>query len=231
MSDKNTGHGDTMKNKSMQKIIFFLATKLGSLFIKALGKSIRVTVVNKEYRDALYKENARILFVLWHGRMFMPIFCHRNQGITAMVSQHADGEMIAQTVHKLGYRTVRGSSSRGGNEAFHNMVSVLKTGAPCAIIPDGPQGPRHKLKPGALYISQQSDAYLCPITFASMRRKEFRSWDRFYLPAPFTNSVLVYGEPMRVPQNISAEEMEIIRQNFEARMIDLEKQADDYFAP
>ncbi|MFZ5517005.1 MAG: lysophospholipid acyltransferase family protein [Candidatus Zhuqueibacterota bacterium] len=218
-----------MKNKFVQKIIFFLAIKLGSLFIMALGKSIRVTVINKEYLDALYNENARILFVLWHGRMFIPIFCHRNQGITAMVSQHADGEMIAQMVHKLGYRTVRGSSTRGGNEAFHGMVSVLKTGAPCAIIPDGPQGPRHMLKPGALYISQQCGAYLCPITFASKRKKEFRSWDRFYLPGPFTKSVLVYGEPMRVPQNISAEQLEEIRQQFEAGMIDLEKQADDYF--
>lgn len=218
-----------MKKKTIQKISFYLATKLGWLLIVALGKSTFIKVVNRHYLEKLFSEKARILYVLWHGRMFLPIFCHRNEGITAMVSQHADGEMIAQTIHKLGYHTVRGSSTRGGNEAFHGLLSTLKEGGPGAIIPDGPQGPRHTLKKGTLLLSQQADAYLVPLTFASNRKKEFNSWDRFTLPAPFSKSVLVYGEPVKVPQNISAEELERIRIQFEHQMIDLENKADDYF--
>lgn len=218
-----------MKKKKVQKIIFFFASKFGWLLILALGKSNFIKVVNRGYLEKVLAEKGRILYVLWHGRMFFPIYCHRNEGITAMVSQHADGEMIARTVHKLGFRTVRGSSTRGGNEAFHGILSVLKSGQPCAIIPDGPQGPRHTLKPGTLYLAQQADAYIVPITFSSKRKKIFRSWDRFTLPKPFSKSVLMYGEPMKVPQNISGEELEDVRKKIEQHMIDLEKQADDYF--
>jgi len=124
---------------------------------------------------------------------------------------------------------VRGSSTRGGKQAFHEMVNKLSQGSVGAIIPDGPTGPRHQFKPGTLYIAQQADAYLLPMTFSSNRNIVFKSWDKFMLPLPFSKNIILYGKPTRVPQNTSPRELVTIKNDFEEQMIKLEHQADEYF--
>jgi len=218
-----------MKKKTKQKILFLLGSKLAWLIILALGHTSRIKLINRHYVRRLQRENATILFVLWHGRILLPIFVHRNEGITAMVSMHRDGEMIAQNIHRLGYKTVRGSSTRGGNKAFHKMIKVLKDGGNCTIMPDGPTGPRHKLKSGAVYLGQQTGAVLVPLTFACERKIEFKSWDRFNFITPFSKSVVIYGEPITIPPNLNSEQIEEYRQFVEQKMIENEKMADEYF--
>jgi len=218
-----------MKKQTKQKITFFLISKFGWLFILLLGKLCSIKLVGRHHWKQLKQQNARFIYLIWHGRILLPIYIHRGEKISAMVSLHADGEMIAQTVHRLGYNTVRGSSTRGGKQAFHEMVDVLKAGGTGAIMPDGPRGPRHKFKPGAIYIAQQADAYLLPFTFASKRKIQFKSWDRLNLITPFSKAVAIYGKPIKVPENLSAEQMEKFRESLEQIMIDNERQADDYF--
>lgn len=218
-----------MSKKKKKKILFYLATKLGWLVILLLGKLSFIKLVGRHHLDQLKEKKTPFIYVSWHGRILLPIYVHRHQNITSIASLHADGEMMAQTVHRLGYRTVRGSSTRGGKEAFHNMVDVLNQNGTGAMIPDGPRGPRHYLKPGTIYLSQQTGAYLLPITFSTKRKIQFKSWDRFIIPLPFSKSVVVYGAPIHIPPNLSAEELEHLRAAFQEDMIQLEKQADEYF--
>lgn len=215
--------------KKKKKIIFYLATKLGWLLITLIGKMSFIKVLDRHHHQKLLKKQVPFIYLLWHGRILIPIYVHRGEGVTAMVSMHADGEMIAQTIHKLGYKTVRGSSTRGGNQAFHDMVNVLKNGGLGTIIPDGPRGPRHYLKPGTFYIAQQTGAYLLPITFSANRKIVFNSWDRFMLPLPFSKNVVIYGRPIDVPRELLPEQLEQLRIQFELDMIRLEKRADEYF--
>ena len=207
-----------MNKKTKQRIIFTLVSKLGWLLILMLGKLSSVKCVGRHYWKQLKKENACFIYLIWHGRILLPIYLHKNEGIVAMVSLHSDGEMIAQTLHRLGYKTVRGSSTRGGKQAFYDMVEALKNGETGAIMPDGPQGPRHKFKAGAIYIAQQADAYLLPFTFASKKKIQFNSWDKFNLITPFSKAVAIYGKPIKVPQNITAKEMVKFRQDIEQKM-------------
>ncbi|MEE4312359.1 MAG: lysophospholipid acyltransferase family protein [candidate division KSB1 bacterium] len=218
-----------MNKKTKKRITFFLVAKFGWLFILLLGKLSFVKLVGLKHLRRVKKEGAPLIYVLWHGRIMLPIYIHRNQGITAMVSLHDDGEMISQAVHRLGYKTVRGSSTRGGKEAFYKMLDVLKNGGECTIMPDGPRGPRHKLKPGALFLAQQSGAYILPLSFRCKHPVEFKSWDRFNLITPFSRSVAVYGEPIRVPRELSEQEIEFYTEKIEQGMIENEKRADAYF--
>ena len=218
-----------MNKKKKKKIIFYLATKLGWLFFLLWGKLIFIKEKGKHHVNKLISDNANYIFALWHGRMFVPIYVFRGEGVCPMVSLHTDGEIIAQTMHKLGYRPVRGSSTRGGKEAFHNMVDMVKHGIVGSMVPDGPQGPRHRLKPGVLYIAQQANAYLIPATFSSSKKIVFNSWDKFILPLPFSKNIVLYGKPIKVPRNTSPRELIRIKNDFERRMIQLEQKADEYF--
>ncbi len=217
------------KKKLKRTIAFILVSKFSWLLILLLGKLCSIKIINQRYLNQLRKKNKRILYLIWHGRIMLPIYIHRDEGITAMVSLHSDGEMIAQAVHRLGYTTVRGSSTRGGKHAFRAMLQALKNGHECALMPDGPTGPRHKVKSGAIYLSQQANAYLLPLTFSCKRKIEFKSWDRFNLIAPFSKAVAIYGKPLKAPQNMAPEEFEKFKEKLTQRMIENERQADDYF--
>jgi len=213
-----------------RRILFLLTTRLGWLLILLLGKLTRIKVIGGEHLEDLQKKDVSFIYLMWHGRILLPIYLHRKKGVTAMVSLHQDGEMIAQTLQRLGYRTIRGSSTRGGSKAFHQMVRVLRRGAVCAIIPDGPKGPRQKFKPGALYLSRLTGAYLLPMSFSSSKKIQLNSWDRFVIMCPLSRSVLIYGEPIRVERDLRGQELERLRVLLETRMIQLDREADEYFS-
>lgn len=213
-----------------KKIAFWLATRFGWLLILALGHLTRLRFAGREHYDRLRKNKTPFIFCIWHGKILIPIFVHRRENVHAMVSLHTDGEMIAQTLHRLGVRTIRGSSTRGAQRATVEMIRALKRGIICAIMPDGPKGPRHVFKPGAITMAQKSGAYLLPFTFACSRAFRFKkSWDRFTLPLPFSKSAAIYGEPIAVPVNLKKEAFEDFRLLVEGKMLELEKYAEGYF--
>jgi lysophospholipid acyltransferase (LPLAT)-like uncharacterized protein len=213
-----------------KRLVFWLATRLGWLLILALGHLTRIRFAGREHFEWLRENNKPFIFCIWHGKILIPIFVHRNQNVHAMVSRHVDGEMIAQTLHRLGIRTIRGSSTRGAPRATVEMIRALKRGTVCAIMPDGPKGPRHVFKPGAITMAQKSGAYLLPFTFACSNPFRFaKSWDRFTLPLPFSQSVAIYGEPIAVPADLPEEAFENFRLMVEGKMLELEKDAEMYF--
>jgi lysophospholipid acyltransferase (LPLAT)-like uncharacterized protein len=211
-----------------KRMLFWLATRLGWLVILLFGYLTRLRFQGREHFEKLRDSKQPFIYCIWHGKILMPIFAHRYENICAMVSEHTDGEMIAQTLHRLGYITVRGSSTRGGTRAMIAMIRKLKDGGVGAIMPDGPKGPRHVFKPGIMAIAQRAQAYLLPFTSASTRAWVLKSWDRFSIPKPFSTSVACYGEPIAIPAVLSEAEFESIRKTVEQKMLDLEGQAEAY---
>lgn len=212
-----------------KRLVFWLATRLGWLVILALGHLTRIRYVGREHFEWLRDRQKSFIFCIWHGKILIPIFVHRRENVHAMVSLHTDGEMIAQTLHRLGVRTIRGSSTRGAQRATVEMIRALRQGIICALMPDGPKGPRHIFKPGAIAMAQKSGAYLLPFTFACSNPFRFNSWDRFTLPLPFSQSVAIYGEPIAVPADLPGETFEHFRREVEGKMLELEKFAEFYF--
>jgi hypothetical protein len=213
-----------------KRAIFWLATRCGWLLILLLGHLTRIRFVGREHFEWLRDHRKPFIYCIWHGKILIPIFVHRRENVHAMVSLHADGEMIAQTLERLGIRTIRGSSTRGAPRAAVEMIRALRQGKICALMPDGPKGPRHVFKPGALTIAQKTGAYLLPFTFACSRPFVFeKSWDRFTIVLPFSRSAAIYGEPIAVPAELDADEFESFRQLVEERMRRLEAFAESYY--
>jgi len=215
--------------KKRKEITFYLGTRLAWLLILFLGRLGRIQVKNRHYWDALVRSGKGFLVPIWHGKMLLPIFIHRNLGVHAMVSEHRDGEMIALTIHRLGYKTIRGSSTRGGRQAFKQMLGALKSGHVCTIMPDGPRGPRHEFKVGALLLASRAQVPMLPMTFAAQKPIIMKSWDRFTLWWPFSRICLIYGKPLHTPPDLSATDIEAHRRRIESAMLELERQADEFF--
>lgn len=185
-----------------------LAAMAGAGFLQLLGRTWRIEDHGLEAGDAALERGERCIFAFWHARMLPLVFTHRGRGVAILISQHRDGELIARMIHRLGYVTARGSSTRGGEEGTREMLRLAEAGHLLGITPDGPRGPAGQVKPGLVYLASRTGFPILPITAASSHTLVFRSWDRFRMPWPFARVVVAYGEPILVPPDLEEAEME-----------------------
>jgi lysophospholipid acyltransferase (LPLAT)-like uncharacterized protein len=167
--------------------------RAGVTLIRLLAMTWRMRPVNDEQVRAARASGQRVIFTLWHGELLPLLWHHREQGIAVVISEHRDGEIIAQIAERLGYTTVRGSSSRGGGRALIGLIRALEAGRDGAVTPDGPRGPAHVFAPGAAIASQRTGVPLLPIRANAARAWRLKSWDRFLVPKPFATVRVTYG--------------------------------------
>lgn len=207
---------------------------LGALVLRLLGASLRWASLQEEHRGAWGASGSRMI-IFWHGRQLMMPFLWRlikTPGAACrmytMISQHADGRMIARAVNYLGVDSVAGSSSRGAREASLELIEKLRNGHHAAITPDGPRGPARELKLGVVKIARIAGVPIYPAAFASDRRWSFSSWDSMILPKPFARGVFLIGEPISVPASASAAELEQYRLRLQDALNEVTDAADRY---
>lgn len=160
-----------------------------ALLLKLWGRSLRFETTPADLR-AFTKNDEPVAIVLWHNRLFLSaeIVRRYRQGrpAHALVSASQDGAWLSAFFSLAGMRTVRGSSSRLGREAATALVEVLRSGHDIGITPDGPRGPCYDFKPGALIVTRRTRTPLLLIGAEFESAWQLRSWDRFYLPKPFS---------------------------------------------
>jgi len=160
-----------------------------ALMMKLWGRSLRFETTPDDLR-AFTKNDEPVAIVLWHNRLFLSaeIVRRYRQGrpAYALVSASQDGAWLSAFFSLAGMRTVRGSSSRLGREAASALVEVLRAGLDIGITPDGPRGPCYDFKPGALIVARRTKTPLLLIGAEFESAWQLRSWDRFYLPKPFS---------------------------------------------
>jgi lysophospholipid acyltransferase (LPLAT)-like uncharacterized protein len=117
----------------------------------------------------------------------------------ALVSRHRDGEILARVLDGLGYRTARGSSTRGGDSGLREMIRAGREGAPLAFTPDGPRGPARTCKPGVVRAAAATGMPVVPTAAAASSGRRLGSWDGFLVPAPGATVCVSRGAPIAVP--------------------------------
>ena len=167
----------------------------GSGVIRTLAATWRYRAIDEHRVASLRKAKTPIVFTLWHGQMLPLLWYHRDQGVSVLVSEHKDGEVIARILQLMGYRLIRGSTSRGAGRALLGLVRTLKEGNDVAVTPDGPRGPRHQFAPGAAVAANRAGAPVLPTVAFVDRYWQLKTWDGFVIPKPFARITVVYGEP------------------------------------
>jgi lysophospholipid acyltransferase (LPLAT)-like uncharacterized protein len=166
--------------------------RLGVMIVRLLATTWRVRTSGTEIVAALRTANQPIVFTLWHGQMLPLLWHHRREGVSVLISEHRDGELIARVATAFGFRTVRGSTYRGADRALAGLVRELRAGHDVAVTPDGPRGPAHHFAPGALVAAQRAGAPVVSVGVAARRAWRLRSWDGFMIPKPFARVTIAY---------------------------------------
>ena len=175
-------------------LIAFVAYPL----VAALCRTYRWTIEGAEHYDGVVASGKQPILSLWHGRILPGLHYFRNRGVVVLTSQNFDGEWIARILHKFGFRTARGSSSRGGARALVQMRRELAAGYPAAFTVDGPRGPARVIQPGVVFLAGATGHPILPYHIESDRHWTLNSWDRTQIPKPFSRVVLVIGPPIQV---------------------------------
>jgi lysophospholipid acyltransferase (LPLAT)-like uncharacterized protein len=203
------------------RIRIAVAAFLARLLYGLVYKTIR-PVLGDDAREVLaaFARGERLLFAFWHGQLSMIQAPYRGHsaGICIQVSRHSDGEIIARAVRPYGIRAARGSATRGGIASVREMLEANRQGYDLAIAVDGPRGPLHEAKAGAIRLAQATGARLFPVACVPRHGHVFASWDRFTLPVPFTKVYYVAGSPRSVPREADEETIERERQSLESEL-------------
>lgn len=197
---------------------FRLAGSVGGWVLDALFRTATFDVIGEENYAPLRDRGTPCFMVIWHGRLLPAGYYHRGRGMVGLISRSQDGEYIARVLRRWGYDAVRGSSSRGGMPALREIVRLARSGRTIAITPDGPRGPRQKLKPGVLAAARATGLPMVPVAAGADRAWWFESWDRFLVPKPFARIRVAYGPPLEVPRDAGPEEIEAIGRRLEAEL-------------
>jgi lysophospholipid acyltransferase (LPLAT)-like uncharacterized protein len=175
-----------------------IAAVLGPWLVRALAATWRIRVRGAEHLQGLRQARRPFVFVLWHSRILPLLYQHRHEDIVLLISRHRDGEYLANLGERWGYRSVRGSTKRGGEVGLLGIVRALQGGAVVAITPDGPRGPAEQVQPGAVAAAQHAGVPLLPIGARPSSAWWLGSWDRMCIPKPFARLDIVYGAPVEV---------------------------------
>jgi len=201
----------------------------GKAVIWLWSKSTRMKIVGEEDYLALREGRKPVIFLVWHGKIFIVPYFFRKRGIMPLVSPSKDGEIPARIMDGWGYKILRGSGSHVVKEAWLEMKKELQAGGEVIIVPDGPRGPDRKLKLGCIKLAAETGATLVPFSFSTSRKKVLKSWDRFLMFHPFSKVVAVYGRPVDIRPGLTDEEMESERLRLETLMVEFDREVDDYF--
>ncbi len=181
------------------------------LVIRLLARTWSFRIVNRRVFEEYVRGRKPVVAALWHQMVIPSVALFRDRGAVVMVSRSWDGELIARTAHRLGFRTVRGSSSRGGSEALQEMIGFIRKGSQAALTVDGPKGPAHEPKIGCVLAARGTGAPILPIACRARPAVYAGSWDRTMIPLPFAKIVVAFGEPFAVPAEATEEDCGLCR--------------------
>ena len=199
------------KLSTRQRLALALVPPLAAMLIRLLGSTLRYVDLAESGVTPGYAISGPTVFAFWHRSLLACAYRFRELNIAILISSSFDGELIARTVERLGFKAIRGSSSHGGAAGLRNMQLAYLEGHRCAFTADGPRGPAWVAKPGVAHLANSvggpprlgPDAVQPPGTWVGSfyalpdRAWELKSWDRFLIPKPFSRVVLTW--PKHVP--------------------------------
>ncbi|MBW1748999.1 MAG: lysophospholipid acyltransferase family protein [Deltaproteobacteria bacterium] len=189
---------------------------IGLLIVKIISSTYTIRIVGPEIEKNILKKKQVPIYASWHQRFFpgITLFAARKP-IAIMISQSRDGELISGIVNRLGWRPVRGSSSRGGRDALREIKTLVHKGYKVGHIVDGPRGPLGIVKPGLLLVAQISGMPIVPTITSAETKWVFNSWDRFVIPKPFSRVIFRFGDEIYVHRNLQGTAFEEKRSSIE----------------
>jgi len=173
-----------LRKKYLRAFALIIVPFIGSLFIRL------ISLTNKKVFHAPESlGDEPFIMACWHGELLMIPYAYthykKNPKVKLLISEHFDGNLIAKTLGFFKFKTIRGSSTRGGAKALIQSIKELRNGYDLGITPDGPKGPRHEVSDGIVVMAQKTTSKIVLVEIKPSAYWQLKSWDKFVIPKPF----------------------------------------------
>lgn len=186
-----------MRKKILRAFALWSVPLIGSLLIRFIYLTNK-----KRFHLPKIIPTEPVVFAFWHSDLLMqPYLYYRFRPISkakVFISEHFDGQIIARTIKFFGFKSIHGSTTRGGAKVLIQGLKALSEGYDIGITPDGPKGPRYEVSDGVVVMAQKRHAKVIVYHCVPSRYWQLPSWDRFVIPKPFGNLDFYASEPIDV---------------------------------
>ncbi len=187
--------------------------------LKIFGINL-LNIISKTWRIKIFGQfpSKPAIIVFWHNEMLPVWRVFAKKDAYAIVSQSKDGQLLSDLLERWGFLLIRGSSSKGGKEVMNEMVQKAKENY-VLLTPDGPRGPRHIMKPGAIVAAQRADAKFYYFKVDMSNKITFKkSWDIFEFPLPFSKIYIEISDAYVLSKDLTNEEITALMNDIEGKM-------------
>lgn len=227
-----------LSRQNKKKLVKNVAPYLVRALLNIIWSTCRVVKIQGEQHiESLIKSNKPFIPVYWHqnhvyGAYLMLKLKKRGVNIGFLISPSADGDMSAKIAQSWGTVAIRGSSTRTGAKALRDLyLAITKDNISPVNTSDGPTGPIHVFKPGAIMLAQLTQSKLVPVSYTASKYWQLKSWDKFIIPKPFSKIVITIGKPVEVDKTLSAEELNATCKLMQSLLMKLETSAKKILNP
>ncbi|MBT3143242.1 hypothetical protein DS909_07015 [Phaeobacter gallaeciensis] len=182
-----------------------------------------------EAMDDVLRTNEPVIVALWHQRLIMaPYLFNLELGqITSLTSTGRAGRLAGQIYTRFGMNTIAMNSRDRHVTMSRKILGKIRDGFSVGIATDGPRGPARVASLVPLIWARASGKRVFVVAFSANRVLELPTWDRQWLPTPWSKGTLVcYEWTETVPRKATDEETETLRLSLEHALDDVTDKAD-----
>lgn len=175
----------------------YILSIIGSLYLRFVLLSSKITYDIKADKSRFKKDNFIVGF--WHGRLLSPLIIRKYfAGGKVLISHSRSAYLMKLICSHFDVGKVEGSGNHGGFAGVREVLRLFKNNSPMAlaIAPDGSRGPRMQCSEGIVALSQITKTPILLISFSSSKAKIMNTWDKFFLPLPFSKITMHISEVM-----------------------------------
>jgi lysophospholipid acyltransferase (LPLAT)-like uncharacterized protein len=185
-----------MRKRAKHFLLIRILPPLVYLFLLLLRATLRIKHVDRQNLEEARGKAGSVIACFWHGRLLLMPFAVQAVKAKVLISRHRDGEFIARVIRFFGLGTVRGSHRKeGGVSSIREMIAAANEGWSIAITPDGPKGPRYRVKEGLIELAKISQKPILPVTYGARKKKLSTPGIASFSLFPFQRLSL-YGESL-----------------------------------
>ena len=214
-----------MKN-NYDNLLITCQAVLAKWLLLIIYKTNRWDIRGSENFEIALNNKKSVIISTWHGQLLTTFMHLAKKKYYGLAGLNRDGELISRVGNQLGWKILRGSSSRGGSRIFIEIVKILRQPSTLiGITPDGPRGPEKIPKAGVIKAAQKTGAIIIPVSSISTRNWKFVNWHTFFLEKPFGKIYLKYGKPITFKID---DDFELCKSSLIKAMNNVEKENREY---
>lgn len=197
-----------------------LQQRTGRLLARVIRLVAKTSTLATEPKDlaAVLAAHHPVIIAMWHGQfMMVPALSPSGVPVRTVAARHGDAEILAEALRSFDMSLIRGAGAgnrkgdRGGVHLLKSAVTALKEGYMLPMTADVPPGPARRAGLGIVTLARLSGRPIIPFAIASSRYLAFDTWSRMTINLPYSRLGACLGEPIHVPRDATAEDLERYR--------------------